>query len=174
MCQPRAALCQEGFPHCSHHPHLLLQLPPARQFLCCNVPSPSCFLPAFFQKHCQGNWASLSTARSDTAPLTAATGSSTSAQPTLREHQHCQRAQGLDLSSQTCCPPPIQQAVKGESFSPRATITTQEQYAINGLSRKHTAKDGEGKEKKKKKPCFPLASPGWIHTQKRDLHLNGC
>lgn len=91
LCASQRQLCaRRVFPHHSHHPHL--PLPPARQFLCCNVPSPSCFVPAFFQKHCQGNWASLSTARSDTAPLTAATGSSTSAQPTLWEH--CQGAQG--------------------------------------------------------------------------------
>lgn len=94
LCQLRAALCQKGFPLSSHHLHLPLQLPAARQFLCCSVPSPSCFLPAFFQQHCQGNWASPSTARSDTAPLTAATSSSTSAQPTCWEHQHCQGTGG--------------------------------------------------------------------------------
>lgn len=121
---PGQLCARRAFPHCFHHPHLpfLTSHPGSHQpgsFPA--AVSLSCFLPAFSQKLCQGNWASLSTARSDTAPLTAATGSSTSAQPTrweeststVREHR------GLHLSSQTHCPPPIQQAGRREKLLPK-------------------------------------------------------
>lgn len=102
LCASQGQLCaRRAFPHHSHHPHLPLQLPTSQAVSLLPCPLSILFLPAFFQKHCQGNWASLSTARSDTAPLTAAT----SAKPTLWEHQQCQGAEGVDLSSQTHCPP---------------------------------------------------------------------
>lgn len=172
LCASQGQLCaRRAFPHHSHHPHLPLQLPTSQAVSLLPCPLSILFLPAFFQKHCQGNWASLSTARSDTAPLTAAT----SAKPTLWEHQQCQGAEGVDLSSQTHCPPqpaffPCSRQSKAKASPQEPPLGPRNNMLLMAFPENTQQRIGQAR----KKTCFPLASPGLIHRQKRDLHLNGC
>lgn len=177
LCATQGQLCaRRAFPHHSHHHISHSSSQPARQFLCCNVPSPSCFSLQFSRSIAKVT-GHLSAEPGVTPLPTAATGSSASAQPTQWEHQQCQGAEGADLSSQPRCPPrpaffPCSRQSKGKASPQEPPLGPRNNILLMAVPEKYTAKDGVGKEKKNH--CFPLASPGRIHTQKRDLHLKGC
>ena len=81
----RGSSCTGGaFPHGSHHPQLLLQLPLAKQFLYCVSPLYPVSSPRFSRSIARVTGHLAAWQLSDASPLTAGTSSPISAQP--RQH----------------------------------------------------------------------------------------
>lgn len=169
LCARQGQLCaRRAFPHHSHHPHLPLSSQPARQFLCCNVPSPSCF-SLHFSRSIAKVTGHLSAEPGVTLLPTAATGSSASTQPTQWEHQQCQGAEGADLSSQPRCPPwpaffPCSRQSKGKASPQEPPLGPRNNILLMAVPENTQQRMGWARKKKATASHWPPLD-GFIHRK---------